>query len=93
MKKLRSELSSVTELKKLKRKVECVQKSLQDLKNSSSKEINIKQELSDERVANRALSEKLEKDLVEVKKALQVSDHEKSRLQIQLEDRDRKLKN
>ena len=27
----------------------------------------MKQELSDERVANRALSEKLEKDLVEVK--------------------------
>ena len=67
LKKLRSELSSTTELNKnLKEELDVSQNSLQDLKKSSSKEINsMKQELSDERVANRALSEKLEKDLVE----------------------------
>ena len=93
LKKLRSELSSTTELKnKMKEELSVSQNTLQELEKSSAKEINIvKQELSDERVANRALSEKLEKDLVEVKKALQTSDHDKSRLQIQLEDRDRML--
>ena len=93
LKKLRSELSTTKESeKKLKDELEVVQNELNNVKETTANDVNkLKQELSDERVANRALSEKLEKDLSDARKELQSSDHEKSRLQIQLEDRNRLL--
>ena len=65
---------------------------LSGLKTSTSEEIaRLKADLENERAANRAVLDKMEADLASARKELQLGDHGRSRLELELEEKNRMI--
>ena len=93
LQQVRKELADALESNKgLKTENKDTAEALQELQTSTGATISdLRDELSNERAAHRALLNKLEKDLIDARKELQINDHDKSRIELQLEDRNRMI--